>query len=71
LIFKLAEIGVETRPFFFPLHTLPMYRDLVKGKSFPVAEHLATKGLNLPSSATLSKEDIDFICDSIIKILTY
>jgi perosamine synthetase len=66
---RLAEAGIETRPFFYPMHTLPMYRDLVRGQTFPVAERLAARGLNLPSSATLSEEDVDFVCDQLIQIL--
>jgi len=65
---KLAEVGVETRPFFFPMHTLPMYKDLAHGRSYPVASRLAAQGINLPSSAMLSNEDISFICEQIIRI---
>ena len=66
---KLAEVGIETRPFFYPMHTLPMYHDLAPGKSFPVADRLAAQGINLPSSAILSKEDVAFVCDQVIRIL--
>jgi len=54
----LDEAGIETRPFFYPLHTLPMYREANAGKDFPVAEDLARRGVNLPSSATLTREDV-------------
>ena len=66
---KLAEVGIETRPFFYPMHTLPMYRDLVHGEKFPIADRLAARGINLPSSATLSEKDIVFVCDQLIRIL--
>jgi perosamine synthetase len=54
----LDAAGIETRPFFYPLHTLPMYREANEGKDFPVAEDLARRGVNLPSSAKLTREDV-------------
>jgi perosamine synthetase len=59
----LEAFGIETRPFFYPLHTLPSYRESNQGKAFPVAEDLARRGLNLPSSATLSREDVAYVCE--------
>ncbi len=55
----LRDRGVETRPFFHPAHVLPMYQ---AGESYPVAEHLAQTGINLPSSPNLTDEEIDTIC---------
>jgi perosamine synthetase len=54
--------GIETRPFFYPLHTLPMYRAANEGKTFPVAEDLARRGVNLPSSATLTRDEVAYVC---------
>ena len=63
LMAALAEHGIETRPFFYPLHTLPMYREENEGKSFPVAEDLGRRGVNLPSSASLTREDVAYVCE--------
>jgi perosamine synthetase len=60
---ELRRAGIESRPFFYPVHTLPMYNS---GQSLPVAEELAQKGLNLPSGATLTSGQIDYICDTLI-----
>lgn len=60
----LAEKGIETRPAFYPAHTMPMYCHLAKG-SYPIAEDLAARGINLPSSPALSNEDIDYIAHQI------
>jgi perosamine synthetase len=62
---RLREAGIEARPFFYPLHTLPMYNT---GQSLPVAEELGRRGLNLPSSATLTSEQIDFIGDTLANL---
>lgn len=62
---RLRAVGVDTRPFFYPVHTLPMYNT---GQSLPVAEELGRRGLNLPSAATLTAEQIDYVCDALIKL---
>jgi perosamine synthetase len=66
---KLAKAGIETRPFFYPMHTLPMYQDVAQGQRFPAADRLAAQGINLPSSATLTEKDVVFICDELCQIL--
>lgn len=56
---KLKAAKIDSRPFFYPMHQLPMYKS---ERQFPVAERLSAQGLNLPSSPMLSKEDIERIC---------
>lgn len=47
---------IETRPAFYPVHTMPMYEKFGSEKNFPVAEHLSAGGMNLPSFPTMSME---------------
>lgn len=65
LIETLADSGIESRPFYYPLHTLPPYREqsASRGDSCPVAEHLSQVGLYLPSSTDLTDEDVDYVCE--------
>jgi perosamine synthetase len=56
---RLAAAGIETRPLFHPVHTMPMYAGPALG--FPVAEDLGSRGINLPSWPGLSDEQIDEI----------
>jgi perosamine synthetase len=51
----LKRHNIDSRPFFYPIHTQPPYRtaDLL-----PVAERLSRQGINLPSAVTLSEADI-------------
>jgi len=56
----LAEKGVETRPLFYPVHTMPMYA--AKYQKHPVAENLGWRGMNLPSYPGLEKNDVKEIC---------
>ncbi len=58
LMKELEENGIETRPFFYPLHTMPPYKS---NEKFEAAEEVARKGINLPSSISLNKEIIEII----------
>lgn len=62
----LYEKGIDTRPFFYPMHYLPPYHE-DKG-SYPVSEKLAENGINLPSYPGLTDEDISRICNEIHRI---
>jgi perosamine synthetase len=62
LMAQLASEGIETRPFFYPAHTLPMYESQAR---FPVAERLGASGINLPSYAELEERQVPQICTSI------
>lgn len=66
----LATMGIETRPFFYPMHTLPPYEQVEGSSVFPVAEKLAGRGLNLPTWAGLTEEDVTYICDSLIEAIS-
>ena len=52
--------GIETRPTFFPVHTMPMYAS--QKVSLPVAEDIALRGMNVPSYPDLSDSDVAKIC---------
>lgn len=59
----LKEHGVETRPVFHPVHTMPMYSD--NFHQYRVAEDLGWRGINLPSYPDLSHSDVEEICSII------
>ncbi len=48
--------GIETRPAFYPVHTMPMYESFSAGETFPVAERISAGGLNLPSYPAMTRE---------------
>lgn len=66
---ELAAAGIETRPFFYPMHVLPMYAGGDSNASYPVAERLAARGINLPSGPLLSDEDVKVVCENLIRVL--
>jgi perosamine synthetase len=59
--------GIETRPLFYPAHTMPMYS--TRFQKHPVAEDLGWRGINLPSYPGLLVDDINFICTVIKKTI--
>lgn len=59
----LREKGIETRPTFYPVHTMPMYD--YKYQSLPVAEKLGWSGMNLPSYPELKDEEVKYVCECI------
>lgn len=67
LMALLAEEGVETRPFFIPMHTLPPFREesCRRGERLPVTDRLAAAGLNLPTYGRLTQNDIVHIASFI------
>jgi perosamine synthetase len=69
LMRQLAAEGIETRPFFHPLHRLPPYFDAHGDTTFPVTSDLANRGLNLPSSAKLDEDDVAQIGEVLKKCL--
>jgi perosamine synthetase len=60
----LADYGIETRPFFYPLHVQPPYQS-DESNEYPVTSWLATRGLSLPTANNIRLEDVDRVCDAI------
>lgn len=58
----LAERGVETRPFFYPMHLMPVYEDRIS-KRLANAELIASKGINLPTYYDLEEKNVVFIAE--------
>lgn len=65
LLAHLSNRGIETRPFFTPIHNLPPYRHLALEGEMPVAEGLGLRGFNLPTYFDLRDHEIDEICEHI------
>ena len=65
LALTLHEQGIDTRPMFVPLHTLPPYR---QPRSLPVTDHLGANGIMLPTYTALTDQDVLRICDTIGRI---
>ncbi len=66
----LASKGVMTRPFFRGMHEQLALQNmgLFRGERYPVAERLAQQGLYLPSGPTLTRVQLDQVCDAVATI---
>lgn len=62
LMQHLQEKGIDSRPFFPPVHIQPIYQT---GQKLPVSEWLGENGISLPSGAHLKKDDIHRVCEEI------
>ncbi|HYI41901.1 MAG TPA: DegT/DnrJ/EryC1/StrS family aminotransferase [Allosphingosinicella sp.] len=60
--------GIETRPFFIPIHSLPPYRERAQrqGADLPETDRLAASGLNLPTWPGLSDDEVSRVCDALL-----
>ena len=69
--FKLAQAGIGTRPFFYPLHLQPVLKrmGLLHGQKYPIAERLYSQGLYLPSGLALTEEQIRIVAKTFKKVL--
>jgi perosamine synthetase len=59
----LLEKGIETRPFFKPLPSLPPYDT----QSPFVSEDVAERGICLPTHTRLSLSDISYVCECLLE----
>ena len=67
---KLLKKGVQTRPFFYPLHKQPFLKKFKrKNDSFYNTIYISKYGMYLPSSISLRKKDILEICSILKKTL--
>jgi perosamine synthetase len=69
LMARLEAAGVETRPFFIPMHTLPPFaaRSRARGETLPITESVAASGINLPTFNQMKPSEIDRVCGLIRK----
>jgi perosamine synthetase len=63
VIDRMGEAGFDTRPFFYPLSSLPAFSHLVDGATMlernPVAYDLSSRAINLPCGLSLTEEQAD------------
>lgn len=65
LMQALVADGIETRPLFYPMHIMPAFYD--KNAACPVSEDVSARGINLPTHALLTRDDVEYICARVKK----
>ncbi|HEX6488833.1 MAG TPA: DegT/DnrJ/EryC1/StrS family aminotransferase [Candidatus Dormibacteraeota bacterium] len=63
----LREAGIDSRPFFVPLHSLPPYREqsVRRREELPHTDRLAAAGLNLPTYSGLTEAQVGRVAEVI------
>lgn len=73
LMSRLDEAGVDSRPFFHPLSSLPAYADAPSADSArarnSTSYSLSSRGINLPSALCLSERDVDRVCSLLLSLV--
>ena len=64
LMSYLKDKGIETRPMFYPIHTMPMYFN--QYVPLPACENISKRGISLPSYPLLTNKEIGIICEALI-----
>lgn len=65
LMAALRELGVDSRPYFYPVSDMPVYPDA----DTPVAHHHSRIGINLPTYFDLSEQDVNQVCEAFTSAL--
>jgi len=64
---RLHDKGIESKPYFPPIHLLPFYREMYgfKPGDFPITERVSGSTLALPFHGKLTEEEIDTVCKAV------
>lgn len=68
---RLANAGVGTRPFFWPMHEQPILRRMgfFSDVNCPVAERIARRGFYIPSGMALTKAQIHSVAQTVREVI--
>ncbi len=68
---RLEDIGLPSRPFFYPLSSLPAYpgREPEGRRRNPVSYDVSDRGIILPGAFAISEAQIQQVCDGVRHIL--
>ncbi len=70
---ELTNLGVGTRPFFYPMHQQPVLKRMgfFKGEEYPVAERISEQGFYIPSGIALNEEKINRVASIVRKVIYF
>jgi perosamine synthetase len=73
IIQSLAARGIDSRPFFYPLSSLPAYADYPEAASARarnvVARRITPFGVNLPSALSLTRDQVAYVAQALKEIV--
>jgi dTDP-4-amino-4,6-dideoxygalactose transaminase len=64
---RLDARGVPVRPYFLPIHLQPYVAERFgyREGDFPVTEDLGRRGLAIPFSGVMSRDQVEFVCEAL------
>ena len=67
----LSELGIGTRPFFWPLHLQPVLKQfgLTSRIKMKVSEHIGQNGFYIPNGLGMKELDIEYVAEQVQKVL--
>jgi perosamine synthetase len=72
-ISRLSAAGIDARPFFYPLSSLPAYRNTLQAPAAAQRNResyrISPWGINLPSALTLTEDQVDYVCSVVRSIV--
>src|ERR1700683_4083682 len=64
----LEKENIQVRRYFYPpVHRQKLYREMWDKRPLPVTESISNSILNLPIYSTLSDENVDKVCDAVLR----
>lgn len=70
LISRLAKDNIEVRPLWTPIHELPVFQQDLYVSLAQVSSGISRRGMMLPCSTSITKEQLERVCDTIKRYLT-
>jgi perosamine synthetase len=67
---QLRQRGIDSRPTFYPAHTMPPYRELRRHGPLANAERFGHSGINLPLHPAMTDHDVTRVIESVREILS-
>jgi perosamine synthetase len=67
MVDELRKRGIEARPFFYPLSSLPAINCEA---DTPVSFDISQRAINLPCSLKMSKNEVFYVCSVFTEILS-
>lgn len=66
LMKEFLKYNIQTKPFFYPLSSLPAIR---READTPISFDISSQAINLPCGLKTTEKQVDYICNCLIKIL--
>lgn len=66
LLKELEKYGIQARPFFYPLSSLPAIH---RKANTPVSFDISSRAINLPCGFNITKKKVDYICGALLEVL--